>query len=176
MQTSRLIWIATLVLLLSACGFQLRGTSKPLDKILPALQLVTSGKDPAFDQALRGVLKDARIQLNDSSVNKLEILGTGYRKRTASYSSRAKSAEYELIKTINIRFSREDRELIAPMKLEARRSYLYRETVAVGKAEEEILLRDEMDQDLAQRILLALQHAVHKPQEPVRETAPQPDP
>ncbi len=165
MKRLRLVWLVSLVLLLAACGFQLRGSERPLNKTFSSVHLITNGSDNSFYNAVKNALKDARIELNDASLNKLEIVGSGDQKRTASYSSRAKSAEFELIKTVTFRFTREKEQLIAPMKLEARRSYLYRETAAVGKAEEENLLKQEMNQDLAQRILLALQRSADQQRE-----------
>lgn len=174
--------ILMLITLASACGFHLRGSERPLSKTFSSLHLVMSGNDQSFQSALKSTLQDANIVLNETSLNRLEILSSRNQKRTASYSSRAKSAEFELIKTITFRVTREKEQLIPPMKLEARRSYLYRETAAVGKAEEESLLRQEMDQDLAQRILLALQRTADRQrersqaqehsQEPPHETAP----
>lgn len=49
--------------------------------------------------------------------------------------------------------------LIPETTFKARRSYLYRETAAVGKAEEENMLKREMDQDLVQRILLSIRRS-----------------
>lgn len=162
----RLSLVLVLTATLSACGFQVRGSERPLHKTFPSVQVQTSGNDNAFYEAVDQVLRSSRIKRNDTSANKLEILSSNTQKRTASYSSRAKSAEFELIKTVSFRFTRDDEEIIAPMKLETRRSYLYRETAAVGKAEEENLLRQEMDSDLAQRILLALQRAAETWHEP----------
>ncbi len=161
----RIVLIVWLITAMSACGFQLRGSQRALHKSFPSIQLVASDRDPSFSLAIKQALEDARIQQNGSSINRLDIIRTRDQKRTASYSSRAKSAEFELIKSVTFRFSREDKELIAPMQLEARRSYLYRETAAVGKAEEEILLRQEMDQDLAQRIMLAIQRVADTQQQ-----------
>ena len=149
--------ILLLVTTIAACGFQLRGSQRALNKSFSSVNLIANGKDFSFYNAVKRGLADSGISVNEGSINHLEIIGTQNQRRTASYSSRAKSAEFELIKTVVFQFSREDQRLIAPMKLEARRSYLYRETAAVGKAEEENLLREEMDKDLAQRILLAMQ-------------------
>jgi LPS-assembly lipoprotein len=157
--------ILILIAAVSACGFHLRGSERPISKTFSSIHLVVSGNDQSFQSALKSTLQDADIELNDASINRLEILSTRDQKRTASYSSRAKSAEYELIKTVTFRVTREKEQLIEPMKLETRRSYLYRETAAVGKAEEEILLKQEMDHDLAQRILLALQRTADRQRE-----------
>jgi LPS-assembly lipoprotein len=151
--------ILVVIAALSACGFQLRGSDVPLRKTFSSIQLITDDKDEGLNNALDLVLRSSQIKRNADSANQLQILSSKTTRRTASYSSRAKSAEYELIKSVEFRFRRDDQDIIAPMTLEARRSYLYRETAAVGKAEEERLLRQEMDSDLAQRILLAIERA-----------------
>ena len=119
----RSLLILSLALCLSACGFALRGTEHALNKSFESMRLKTNGGDEAFFADVRQALKDSDIRLSGDSDNVLEIISTHLEKRTASYSSRAKSAEYEL-------------------------------------------LRQEMDQDLAQRILLALQRvAINKAEE-----------
>lgn len=159
--------ILALITTLAACGFQLRGSDRSLQKAFPSVNLVIEDDDPTFRDAMVQTLADARVQITDVSANRLEIVETRSQKRTASYSSRAKSAEYELVKSVTFRFVRERDQIIAPMKLEARRSYLYRETAAVGKAEEETLLKQEMDRDLAQRILLSLLRAAEAQREQI---------
>lgn len=154
--------IIALIVSLSACGFQLRGTSNAIHHSFSSINLVNSSGDHPMQQALQEALRNSGVEVSAESLTKLELLSSDSRKRTASFSSRAKSAEYELLKEINFRFSRDEDVLIDNTQLLARRSYLYRETAAVGKAEEERLLRQEMDEDLAQRIMLALQRAVQE--------------
>lgn len=166
--------ILVVIATLSACGFQLRGSEFSLRKTFSSIHVVSDGKDEGLNSALDLVLRSSQIKRNEDSANQLQILSSKTSRRTASYSSRAKSAEYELIKTVEFRFLRDTQEIIAPMTLEARRSYLYRETAAVGKAEEERLLRQEMDSDLAQRILLAIERAAiqYRESENAKDTTP----
>ncbi len=168
----QLAGLLSLALILASCGFQLRGVQHSISSRYESVRLVTSGSDEPFFTAMRQQLKNSGVKVSDDAMATLEILSTKKDKRTASYSSRAKSAEFELLKDVEFRFRYDNDELIAPMTLQARRSYLYRETAAVGKAEEEQLLWQEMDNDLAQRILLALQRTVRDeaPVEP--EAAP----
>ena len=129
--------ILVVIAALSACGFQLRGSDFPLRKTFSSIHVVSDRKDEGLNGALDLVLRSSQIQRNEDSANQLQILSSKTSRRTASYSSRAKSAEYELIKSVEFRLLRDTQDIIAPMTLEARRSYLYRETAAVGKAEEE---------------------------------------
>lgn len=161
-KTFQLTGLLVLALVLASCGFQLRGVQHSIASRYESVRLVTHGSDEPFFSVMKQQLKNSGVKVSDDASATLEILETRTQKRTASYSSRAKSAEFELLKTVTFKFRLDDRELIMPMPLQARRSYLYRETAAVGKAEEERLLWQEMDDDLAQRILLALQHTVRE--------------
>lgn len=152
----------SLAILVSACGFQLRGTAQALDHTYSSIRLQDKSGDIIFQRALEQALRDAGVRISLDSSYILTITRTHLKKRTASYSSRAKSAEYELTKDVSFQFKQEKNTLIPRTSLQTRRSYLYRETVAVGKAEEERLLRTEMDQDLAQRILLSLQRSIRE--------------
>lgn len=160
MKQVRIVGIVSLVLVLAACGFQLRGLQDSVASRYASMRLITHGSDEAFFTILRQNLKNAGVTLNEDAEAILDIQSVRTEKRTASYNSRAKSAEFELLKRVTFQFHQGKRERIAPMIVQVRRSYLYRETAAVGKAEEERLLWREMDDDLAQRILIALQHSV----------------
>ncbi len=149
-------WLVVITIILSACGFQLRSTGDSLNSSYSSIKVINNTNDTAFGQKLNQSLMDSGVVLSADSETVLEINSTDQEKRTASYSSRAKSAEYELIKQIAFVFRQGD-TIITSNVIKSRRSYLYRETAAVGKAEEERLLREEMDQDLVHRILLALQ-------------------
>lgn len=158
-QRTLLATVLALLLMLQGCGFQLRGSTHSIAKSYTSVRVVNQSGDEALRQIVEQALKDTGTTVNDSSGNVLELLYSKQDKRTASYSSRGKSAEYELLKEIRFRFKQSDQIRIDETTFKARRSYLYRETAAVGKAEEEDLLKREMNQDLAQRILLAIRRS-----------------
>ena len=154
--------LLALLLTLQGCGFQLRGSTNSIAKSYSSVWVVNSSGDEALRQITVQALKNTGTEVVATSGNVLEILYSRPDKRTASYSSRGKSAEYELLKEIRFRFKQDDKILIPDTTFKARRSYLYRETAAVGTAEEENLLKREMDQALAQRILLAIRRSTHE--------------
>lgn len=158
------ILIAALSLMSAGCGFQLRGSSASIAQSYSSVRVVDLSGDGRLRKDLEQALTDTGTNVTATSLNVVEILQSEEDKRTASYSSRGKSAEYELLKEVRFRFKQDDQELIAETTFKARRSYLYRETAAVGKAEEENLLKREMDQDLAQRILLAIRRSTQEVQ------------
>ncbi len=128
------------------------------------MQVEDLSGDDAFRQIMEQTLENSGVEIREESENVLTILKSEADRRTASYSSRGKSAEFELLKDVNYQFRREDKMLIEATSIQARRTYLYRETAAVGKAEEETLLRQEMDLDLAQRIIISLQRSAQDPE------------
>ena len=151
-------------LLLPGCGFQLRGSANSISKSYGSVHVINHSGDEALRKIVEQALLDTGTKVTPTSANTLEILATKEDKRTASYSSRGKSAEYELLKEIRFQFKRGEDVLIPETTFHARRSYLYRETAAVGKAEEENILKREMNQDLAQRILLAIRRSTQEDQ------------
>ncbi|MCK5789307.1 MAG: hypothetical protein CSH49_14615 [Alcanivorax sp.] len=153
------ILIAALSLMSAGCGFQLRGSSASIAQSYSSVRVVDLSGDGRLRKDLEQALTDTGTNVTATSLNVLEILQSEEDKRTASYSSRGKSAEYELLKEIRFQFKRDEKVLIPETTFKARRSYLYRETAAVGKAEEENMLKREMDQDLVQRILLSIRRS-----------------
>src|SRR5690606_3987617 len=105
--------ILVVIAALSACGFQLRGSEFPLRKTFSSIQVVYDGKDEGLNSALDLVLRSSQIKRNEDSANQLQILSSKTTRRTASYSSRAKSAEYELIKTVELRLQRDNQDITA---------------------------------------------------------------
>jgi len=154
--------LLALVVQLQGCGFQLRGSAQSIARSYSSVNVVNASGDESLRKVVEQALLNTGTEISAVSGNRLEILSAKQDKRTASYSSRGKSAEYELLKEVRFRFIHDDKELIPDTTFKARRSYLYRETAAVGKAEEENMLRREMDQDLAQRILLAIRRSTRE--------------
>ena len=157
------IFLICVSLLVVSCGFKLRGTNNAIEHIYASMQVEDLSGDDAFRQVMEETLENSGVEIREESENVLTILKSEADRRTASCSSRGKSAEFELLKDVNYQFRREDVMLIEPTSIQARRTYLYRETAAVGKAEEETLLRQEMDLDLAQRIIISLQRSAQEP-------------
>lgn len=164
LQSARTLLLVALMLVIttsiSGCGFQLRGESK-LHTSLSTLAL--KGREgQAFRQILVGKLEKSGVTLDNSAPYTILLLDEDTEKRVSAYSTRAKSAGFELKRTITFKF-------IGPGQKEAdvqetemfsRRHLLFRESQVVGKMDEEVLLWQEMDQELAERIIRKLE-AIH---------------
>lgn len=152
-----LLFSALLLLMVSACGFQLRGAVD-----LPArFQTMTLAANPNsdFTKALIDQLRANNVRIVEQAPITLTINDDDVEARTVSYSSRSKSAEKEILRRVT--FSVADRQnnttLIPSSELQARRTYLYDDNKVSAMQEQEALIRQELAFDLATRLMLKLQ-------------------
>lgn len=156
---SAMIAILMLVLTpsISGCGFHLRGESK-LQTSLSTLAL-KGLEGNAFRQILVGKLEKSGVELDKKAPYTILLLDEDSERRVSAYSTRAKSAGFELKRTVTFK-------IIGPGKKEAevpvteifsRRHLLFRQAEVVGKLDEESMLWQEMYQELAERIIRKLE-------------------
>lgn len=138
--------------LLSACGFQLRrARAMPFSSIyLPAIrgELGTRIRQGLQDSGVEIVtdVKQAEVRL--------DIAVAGRDREILSLSGEGKVREYEIIQRIRFALYNRDGTLrLAPVTLEARRDYTYDDTMLLAKQQEENLLWQDIDADLARRVL-----------------------
>ncbi|MCG8317185.1 MAG: hypothetical protein MI976_28530 [Pseudomonadales bacterium] len=155
------ISIITLVLL-SSCGFQLRGSLEIPDSY-QQLSLKANPKSN-FTKALIEQLQINNIDIVEDAPYQLVIVSDENEKRTVSYNSRGKSAENEVIKRISFALKDTTNKLsVLPSKtLQARRTYLFDDTKVSAMKEQEKLIREELEYSLAIKLLMHLQE---KPQQ-----------
>jgi len=148
-----------LILLLSGCGFHLRG-----QLILPTnLQAIQLNCAPANSRQLclniRNLLQDTEIQIapsniTDTTVARLHIDEITDQRRAVSIGNDAGVAEYELTRSVKFRFNNEQgNPVIADGKTTQFQTYRFDELSILGKDKEEEQIREELDQLLAQDIL-----------------------
>lgn len=149
-------------LLLSGCGFKLRGPQAlgfatvhintsamtelgaSLRRLIATTGSTTVVEDP--DQA------DARLQIlsNDRGREILSLSGTG------------KVREYQLTQTLRFQLlDKAGKALIPPTAIAASREYTFDDSQVLGKEQEESLLYNDMQKDLLQQLMrrLAAAHA-----------------
>lgn len=153
----RMMALMTTALLLSACGFHLRG-QYAMPNHLQALTLTV----PAAHGALKSELELALERVNVSTVGgdtELEVVREVLTKQTTTVDSRAKAAEYTLIYSVDYRTHLKTAK--APGKTQSlilRRGYQYDSTSVVGKSTEEENLVRELRQDVARQIVRQLRN------------------
>lgn len=145
------LWL--LPLLLSACGFHLRG-SYAVPAAVHELQLQL---DPgsALYQPLRNELRLGGFEPDGGEVT-LEITYDQLAKQISSTDNRAKVAEYTLVYEVRYQLRRGTEILSPERRLLLRRSYQYDSTAIVGKSAEEATLIQELRDDAARQLVQQL--------------------
>jgi LPS-assembly lipoprotein len=140
---------------LAACGFQLQGA---LD--VPA-EIDRTYIDPVernsqFHRELRRQLLAAGVEVVDSAAEATAILkisadDTG--QRVLSVSARNVPTEYEVYYTVEYSLTSSEDILLLPQDITLVRDYTWDETLVLGKAREEDLMRESLVRDLVRTVL-----------------------
>jgi LPS-assembly lipoprotein len=157
-QYSRITAVALLAMvMLSACGFRLRGSGP--QPVLPFKTLFVSVSDtsPVGVQLRRNLDAMSNIEvvtdrkLADAA---LEVLSEGRDKQVLSLNSQGRVREYTLLYRLNFRVVDKDgRQLLPPTELVIRRIQSFNENQVLAKEAEEATLYREMQSDLVQQVL-----------------------
>lgn len=137
-------------LLLSACGFHLRG-----DVTYPPSMATTfiEAKDhyTPFYRKLKAALHKGGVQVTADAGSAdaiVRILEDENGQRVVSVSARNTPAEYQVYYVIRYAFDVSGQEVLASQQLARTRDYNYDETLVLGKAAESSEIRDALADDL----------------------------
>ena len=139
----------------AGCGFQLQGavtTPAAMDRTY----IATEDRYSLFYRELRAQLHDAGVMLVDSpqdATGTLSILVDETDQRVLSVSARNVPTEYEVYYSVEYALASGEQSLLAPQFVTLTRDYTYDETLVLGKAREESLLRDAIVRDLVRIVL-----------------------
>lgn len=152
----RNLLVIGLAILLGGCGFQLRGTGDD--------QFALSELDVQARNAYGETLKDVRAALRSRNVNvhagapyRLVLVREREDKRTASYTSAARSAEYEKSITLDYEIRSASGLRLLANSLDVQRIYVQDGNNLVGSEQEAAQVHKEMRRDLIQRLVQQLQ-------------------
>jgi outer membrane lipopolysaccharide assembly protein LptE/RlpB len=151
------VFIFSMTLVLSSCGWHLRGTQTVLPAELQKVRLVTEQKDKQLHLALERALQSAGatiIENSDSPAYKLTVTSVSSDRRGVSTTSRGKTAEYSL--TSRITFTVADslnQEVLSNVTVSREKTYYFDQTSVTSSFDEEKLLLAEMQRDLVQQII-----------------------
>lgn len=153
-----MLMLATSTVLLGGCGFHLRGES-PLLGTMSRLSVEGLPLSPVR-QALIARLEKSGVAIDPEADITVTLIDEDQEKRVSAYSSRAKSAAFELRRMISFRVTNthgKDRPIVPETEFSVRRQLLFRQDQVLGKIEEEARLVVEMEQELAERIVRKLE-------------------
>lgn len=152
----RNLMVIGLAVLLSACGFQLRGTGTA-DFALKEVDLQARNAYGDTVKQVRQVLENSGVKVHAGAPYTLSLANEKESKRTASYTSNARSAEYELTTTLDYEIRGEKNLLLLNDQLEVQTTYVHDENNLIGSDQESGQLRQEMRRELVQQMVLRLQ-------------------
>ena len=141
--------------MVAGCGFQLQGavtTPAAMDRTYIAAE----DRYSLFYRELRAQLRDAGVILVESpqeATGTLSILVDETDQRVLSVSARNVPTEYEVYYSVEYALASGEQSLMAPQFVTLTRDYTYDETLVLGKAREESLLRDAIAKDLVRIVL-----------------------
>ncbi len=143
---------------LTACGFQLR-VAPDIPAEMSRTYISADDKFSLFYRTLRSELKNAGVQLVDSPAKAsavFSILADKTDQRVLSVSARNVPREFEVFYTVFYSVESGNSTIMPPQSLTRTRDYTYDETLVLGKAREEELLREAIVDDLVEVILKQL--------------------
>lgn len=158
MSLSRLIALFAMTLLIASCGFHLR-TAAVLPTEMERTFIATDARHSLFYRTLRSQLRANGIELVDKPTDAtaiFNILEDDTGRRVLSVSARNIPREYEVYYHVLYNLQGVDKTLMPAQDQILTRDYTYDETLVLGKAKEEELLREAIAADLVRVVLIQL--------------------
>ena len=148
----RNLLVMGLAVLLSACGFQLRGTGTDQ---LSLTELDVAARNAYGDtvRELRQVLENSGVKLTTNAPYKLILTSEQESQRAVSYAGNGTSVEYELSNVLNYQVQGQNHLPLLNGKVEAHKVYLQDGNNITGSGQEAALAKKEMRRDLVQQMV-----------------------
>ena len=149
----RFLLLGIMSVLISACGFQLRGVAK-----LPFETMYVEASDTSpIGNDLRRALKSSNVRLTNSAAEAqavVQLLGETREKIILSLSGGGRVREYQLRMRVSFRvYGLNNKELLAPTEIVLLRDLSYDDTQILAKESEEALLFRDIQNDAVQQIM-----------------------
>jgi LPS-assembly lipoprotein len=166
----RNLLVMGLAVLLSACGFQLRGTGTTE---LAIKELDLSARDAYGETVtqLRQLLQSSGVKVYAGAPYKLTLTDEQESQRSLSYAGSGRSAEYELTNVLNYEIQGHDKLSLLSDKLQVQKVFLHDGNNLTGSDQEAAEARKEMRRDLVQRMMLRLQQLSPAQLDQLQQTA-----
>jgi LPS-assembly lipoprotein len=155
--------------MISGCGFQLRENARLPNGVV---SVVVQSPDPLSALAIelkRALQANAAASDTDAKAAHLEIISESLTREILSVNDRARVSEFVLVGKARARLLQAvgeadaggavaEVEIIPAFDVSVRREYSFDEAQALGAAQEEEIISGELKRELAELILLKLQH------------------
>jgi len=157
-------FIVAIILLLQACSgnsFYLR-KNLDLPKTSKQIQITNLSYDNELVKAFELALEEAGGQLLKEAETQIKISNVREGKRVVSYTSERKAREYLVFLKFDYEVSFDGKEKTYKKRINLDRSFIYDANFALGKAEEEKEIQQDLRQDAARLMILRLQYTEKK--------------
>ena len=144
-------------LLLSGCGFHLRGP-QALDFATLHIDVPAQTEFGAQLRRLIATTGTTRVEEDAAKAEaRLQILANDRGREILSLTGAGNVREYQLVQSLRFQLlDRAGKALIPPTGLSARREYTFDDSQVLGKEQEEALLYRDMQNDLVQQLMRRL--------------------
>ncbi len=166
----RNLMLVGLSLLLSACGFQLRGTGDD-QFALTEIDVQARNAYGSTVNEVRQALESRDLRVHAGAPYRLVLAGEREELRTVSYTRSARSAEYELTLQLDYEIQTASALPLLKNRLEVQNTYLQDENNLIGSDQEATQIRGEMRRDLVHQLVQQLQVLSPARLDELRETA-----
>jgi LPS-assembly lipoprotein len=149
-RSAGLFSVLILSLLISACGFQLRGT-QALPNSLSSLKFKCAN-EKTWDlcHQLSREFQLHQIKLTDEAEMTLSISNVNKKKRSVSINSDASTAEYDLINSVRYKLIHSATQtLITTQMVEVNQSYRHKSSELIAKEREKDEIQAQLNQEIA---------------------------
>ena len=166
----RNLLVMGLAVLLSACGFQLRGTGT---NQLTITELDVSARNAYGDtvRQLRQILENSGVKLTANAPYKMVLTSEKETQRAASYSGNGGTAEYQLTNVVNYEIRGHNNLTLLSNRVEANKVYLQDGSNIAGANQEGQMIRKEMRRDLVQQLVMRLEQLTPEQLEKLQQQA-----
>lgn len=151
--------LAALTLLLSACGFQLRGLGANMKPLPFASLYLDTGKSGIAGDLQLLLARDNRLTLTKSPKDAAAVLSVLYenqKKEVLTINSGGRVNEYQLVYRVAVRTVINGVPVEPDMSVIVRREMNYSDSAILGKEQEEALLWSDARRDAADQIVRRL--------------------
>ncbi|KAA0985894.1 hypothetical protein FQ192_24655 [Pseudomonas sp. ANT_J12] len=166
----RNLLVMGLAVLLSACGFQLRGTGTT-ELAIKELDLSARNAYGETVTQLRQVLSSSGVKVYTGAPYKLILTDEQESQRILSYAGAGRTGEYQVTTVLNYDIRGEHDLALMSDKLEVQKIFIHDGNNLVGSDQEAATARVETRRELVQRMMLRLQQITPTQLEQLQNTA-----
>jgi LPS-assembly lipoprotein len=166
----RNLLVMGLAVLLSACGFQLRGTGTT-ELAIKELDLSARNAYGETVTQLRQVLESSGVKVYSGAPYKLVLTDEQESQRILSYAGAGRTGEYQMTMVLNYDIRGQSNLPLLSDKLEVQKVFIHDGNNLVGSDQEANDARKEMRRELVQRMMLRLQQLSPTQLEQLQQTA-----